>query len=332
MSESDFLSDSVIGHTGTCAELRTLIERNTVPHALLFTGPDAVGKRTAARAFAAMLLERSVPDSQQTLTLVRSGNHPDFHMLAKEPEKKDLAVDGVRELCQKLRLKPYLGGCSVAIIDEADSMSLAAANALLMTLEEPTPASYLILVSDAPQRLPDTIVSRCQSVQFGRLAESEVMALLGRLFAAPLAEAVSLTALASLLDGTLAPLGLKPFVHPKTLKVEESKELAKHLTRLLEDTNRLSARLDEVFTPRRGAESLALSLASELASDREGLPFVWQVLRNKLRRRLRECTSEDAATRAQAMLEALQSEQLSKERTLNPQLQLSSVLLRGIDR
>ena len=90
--------------------------------------------------------------------------------------RTELIVDQMRELSAQLSLTPQYGGAQVAIIDPADALNSAAANALLKTLEEPQPGRYLWLVAAEPARLPATIRSRCQKLEFRLPPRAEALA------------------------------------------------------------------------------------------------------------------------------------------------------------
>jgi DNA polymerase-3 subunit delta' len=143
-----------------------------LPHALLLKGSAGLGKQDFALALASALLCRKPAASGEacgsceTCSLVKAGTHPDWLQLAPEAEGKAIRVDDVRELSASLTLTSQFGGYKVAIIAVADAMNMNAANSLLKTLEEPTANSVLILVSSRPHRLPITIRSRCQSIEF----------------------------------------------------------------------------------------------------------------------------------------------------------------------
>ncbi len=104
------------------------------------------------------------------------GNHPDIVTLVPRGKSRQIAIEQIRSLLQAARLNARQGDWKVFIVDEAETMGMEAANALLKTLEEPQPGTVLILVTSRPDLLPPTIVSRCQPVNFkpwsrDRLAE-----------------------------------------------------------------------------------------------------------------------------------------------------------------
>jgi DNA polymerase-3 subunit delta' len=143
-----------------------------IGHAWLLVGPPGLGKSAFATALAhSLLCERTGPGGEPCLRcrschLVAVGNHPDLERLVPAEPGKPIRVDAVRDYCQRSSLTPQIGAGRVAILEPADAMNAAAANSLLKTLEEPSPATILLLVTAAPHRLPATIRSRCQRLDF----------------------------------------------------------------------------------------------------------------------------------------------------------------------
>jgi len=145
-----------------------------LPHALLFTGISGIGKLSLAEHFAsAMLCEKNNEDGSacgkcRICKLVLAGTHPDWRWLRPEKTGQAIKVDQVREITEFIQQSPLQGDYRIVIIHPADSMNASAANALLKTLEEPTPDSLLILVSSQVSSILPTILSRCQRVAFSR--------------------------------------------------------------------------------------------------------------------------------------------------------------------
>jgi len=140
-------------------------------HAFLFYGLEGLGKLDFARAFAEfMFCVAPVGDHPcgqcRSCRLLQAGNHPDLLLLQPEEKSKVIKIDQVRSLSSDFNQTAQQGGYKIAIIAPAEAMNLAAANALLKTLEEPTEDTMLILVSTKPQSLPATIRSRCQILAF----------------------------------------------------------------------------------------------------------------------------------------------------------------------
>lgn len=133
-------------------------------HGLLLSGPRGIGKYQLAQSLSFTLLCKQPtlegPCGEcQSCHLRKAGNHPDFHILESE---KQLGVDKIREGIAKLAGTAQMSGNKVLLIPEAHTMTEAAANALLKTLEEPTDNTYLILITDSVNKLMPTILSRCE--------------------------------------------------------------------------------------------------------------------------------------------------------------------------
>jgi len=200
---------SIRGHDRAVDALRRGLARGRLPHAFLFVGPEGIGKRSFAEAFAQALLCERVPETLldpcgacPACLQVAAGTHPDVHRVAKPEDKHDLAIKPIRDLCLDLGLKPAGGRRKVAIVDDADDLNDEAANAFLKTLEEPPPGSVLILIGTSPEAQLDTIVSRCRVLRFDPLPEDDLArVLLDRGVTDDPAEAARLAHLA---DGSVA--------------------------------------------------------------------------------------------------------------------------------
>jgi len=160
------------------AQAAAAIDGARLGHALLFAGPAQLGKRAVAERLAQRLLctargaDGEPCGGCRSCHLTANGAHPDLHGIGFELNREgtrlrtELVIEQIRALSEKLALTPQYGGAQVAIVDPADAMNAAACNALLKTLEEPVPGRYLWLVSAHPARLPATIRSRCQRLEF----------------------------------------------------------------------------------------------------------------------------------------------------------------------
>lgn len=161
----------------TWRALASRLLEGKLPHGLLITGQPGVGKGLFATAFARLALCRNPKDGRACgacngCAQFDAGSHPDFSRVTFEERegkageegalKLNISVEQVRTLIGDLQLHSHQGGRKVALIEPAEGMSVAAANSLLKTLEEPPADTLLLLVSSAPGRLPATIRSRCQ--------------------------------------------------------------------------------------------------------------------------------------------------------------------------
>ncbi|MBY5991564.1 DNA polymerase III subunit delta' [Ferrimonas balearica] len=156
-------------------------QQQRLGHALLLQGPPGVGKGEMARWIAEQLLCDLCKGCGQckSCLLLAAGHHPDLYQLA--PEGQQIKVESVRQLIGQLTGTAHQGGARVAILQQAERMNTASANALLKTLEEPAPGVYLILVSDGAQPLLPTIVSRCQRLVVSMPSPDVLAAYLGSL-------------------------------------------------------------------------------------------------------------------------------------------------------
>ncbi|MDH5423714.1 MAG: DNA polymerase III subunit delta' [Gammaproteobacteria bacterium] len=150
--------------------LNEMLRADKFPHALLFSGPDGTGKTAFATEYAEKILCQSDQDEAcghcHSCEVLAADTHPDYLNVAPAEEGKQIGVDLIRELIVKLNKTSQFSGKTVAIIENAEQLNRNAANALLKTLEEPTPNTILILVCSYPHRLLPTIRSRCLQLNF----------------------------------------------------------------------------------------------------------------------------------------------------------------------
>jgi len=169
--------------------LTTFIKKGTIPHTLLFTGIEGVGKLAAAMTFAMacncitqMQNEKKAQnesgpcDQCRSCKKINSGNHPDIIHI--KPSGHFIKIAQIRSLCQTLAMKPYEARLRVVIISDAQAMNPEAGNALLKVLEEPPDHTILILITMQRSDLLPTIVSRCRHIRFSPISQKILEALL----------------------------------------------------------------------------------------------------------------------------------------------------------
>jgi DNA polymerase-3 subunit delta' len=171
--------DSVVGHDEAVAMLKEAVASERVTHAWLFTGPPGIGKLHTARVFAAALNCPAGGDGTcDTCRRILRGVHPDVHVIV--PEGDNLLVEDVRAVREEASRTHHEAPVGVFILDEADRMTEAAANALLKVLEEPPPGVVFILVVRSAEALVGTVPSRARVLPFVSLSLAELTAALGQ--------------------------------------------------------------------------------------------------------------------------------------------------------
>lgn len=156
--------EHVLGNEPLKAYLQKALTANRLAQTLLFTGLDGIGKKLIAKALAARLLG--------------SDRSPDLHFFAPEGKSGTYAIDTLREMMDKEHAAPFEAPAKVFILEDVDRMQPASANALLKTLEEPSPDTTFILLTSHPQDILPTILSRCSVLAFQPLAEGVIESLL----------------------------------------------------------------------------------------------------------------------------------------------------------
>jgi len=175
----------VIGHRRLVDLLSRAVARDTLPPSLVLAGPDGIGKRRVAVAVAQALncvSPRTGKDFDscgtcQACTRIARNVHPDV-LIVEPGDSGSIKVDQVRDVIDRAMYRPFDGKRRVVIIDDADALVPSAQNALLKTLEEPTPSSVFMLVTSRPDLLLPTVLSRCPRLRFRALDDAEVVAVL----------------------------------------------------------------------------------------------------------------------------------------------------------
>ena len=177
--------DSVVGQQHIVSTLEHAITEGRLSHAYLFCGPRGTGKTTMARILAKALLCRNaeaaraegasgcMPDGTcEECELIAEGNHPDVYELDAASRT---GVDNVREeIINSVNFAPVRGKYKIYIIDEVHMLTTAAFNALLKTLEEPPAHVIFVLCTTDPQKILETILSRCQRFDFHRIGNEDI--------------------------------------------------------------------------------------------------------------------------------------------------------------
>lgn len=218
----------LFGHEAHEKMLLSLFNESKLPHALIFAGPMGVGKTTFAFRLARFLFKQSgndagmdsmfgdapaaatsmhVASDDPIFRKVASGGHPDLKYIERPFDEKrgvyksGVDVDSVRQIPAFLRMTSSDGGWRIVIVDEADTMTRPAQNAILKILEEPPPKALLILICNRLGAMIPTIRSRCRTLHFAPLEEAALASLLKR--AAPDVTTGELGTLSLLSDGSV---------------------------------------------------------------------------------------------------------------------------------
>jgi DNA polymerase-3 subunit delta' len=189
----------IIGQEKAVGMLSGILERQRLASSYLFSGESGIGKKLTAINFAKALnclnavasdtgqatddknsllpavtryasriTDLDACDRCEACLKIEAGSHPDLKLIS--PEDRQIKIDEIRLVDEALSFRPFEGRKKVVIVDDADTMNIAAANAFLKTLEEPPEDSVIILISSRPDRLPATIRSRCSRVNFVTLS------------------------------------------------------------------------------------------------------------------------------------------------------------------
>ncbi len=176
---------SIIGHQRPIKWLQTAVKTNHLGHAYLFHGEPEIGKRHTAKALTQLLHcehppTDSTPDACGTCRSchqVEQAIHPDCLLIEPEDSQKQnpkIKIDQIRAIEHLVIYRPLVGSHKVCLIDQADTMTTEAANALLKTLEDPPDHCLFLLISSRPEHLLPTIRSRCISLRFSPLPTKDI--------------------------------------------------------------------------------------------------------------------------------------------------------------
>lgn len=317
--------ESIIGQDRPIRFLTQMLRKGTIPHALLFTGIDGIGKRKTALSLGMALncpnpVDVSACGKCPSCHKILSGTHPDTMTI--EPDGAFIKIDQVRTISRELRFAPLEGRRRVVIIHDAQTMNLEASNAILKILEEPPGHTILILTASQTSDLLPTIVSRCQQVAFGPIPYEKVA---DALMDQRGMKRETATTLAMATKGSLG----------KALSVDEEK-WAVWRANLLEQIASLSIRsIQAVF-----AFALTLSGDKERLADALDMILTWfrdalmckvspeRVVNKDLMDRMLNASKGQSVRELLSKVEIVQSAQTSISRNANPRLVVEVMMMR----
>ena len=168
----------VIGHKRIVNYLQTVIANDRVNHAYLFYGKNGLGKSLVAEYFLNSIFclsDKVKPcGTCSHCSQLKRGVHPDVVYLRKEEDKKNISIEQVRAVRDKLQHGSFLNSYKVVVIEDASSLSLSASNAMLKILEEPVGKTVYIFLCESLNNIPETIVSRVISIEFLSVTKKEI--------------------------------------------------------------------------------------------------------------------------------------------------------------
>jgi DNA polymerase-3 subunit delta' len=228
-----YMNWNMVGHDWAVQLLSKHVATGKFRQAYLFTGPQGIGKRTLALNFFKALNCQAPPQPGQmcnachACTHIEQMAHPDLDLLQAEQDGGTLKVDQIRALQRNLSLTPYQARYRMALLLRFEEANQNAANALLKTLEEPSPQVVLILTAESAERLLPTIISRCEVLRTGPVPLPVVCENLQARWGLPAAEADLLAHL----SGGRVGYALKLHANPE--KLEQRQAWLDDLARLL---------------------------------------------------------------------------------------------------
>jgi DNA polymerase-3 subunit delta' len=243
----------ILGHEPQKDLLRRALAADRLSHAYLFEGPEGIGKRLMALALARAIFCHNGNGCGDcpACRKVDHNNHPDLHLV--EPDGASIKIEQVRALQKELSYRPLEAPRKICLIDGAEKLNLAAGNALLKTLEEPSKDTLLLLMTAMPDKVLATIRSRCQRLPFYHIPGKKLMEVLREQLGI---DDIQAHILASLANGSFK----KALGKDRDLFVERRRELLKMLTALSS-----------------GSVVPLFDLAENLAAEKELLPEILEI-------------------------------------------------------
>lgn len=268
----------IAGHEKEIGLLKAGMASGRLAHSFIFSGPEGMGKKTVAEAFAKALNCEAYPEGPcekcRECLLAENNSHPNIiHVwpVDKDGHRDDsggvIKIDQIRQV-QEMLWRKAQSGIKAVIIDLADKLKTEAANAFLKTLEEPPSGSVIILVTSKPSELLPTVVSRCQRISFRPLPDGVIAGFLAREYGMGPNDSLMIARLSA---GSLA----RAIKYSADNAHAERKELARKLAGLKPGSADEALKLAEEFSKRDDLEEV-LEFIKNLCRDRlvcgEGMP------------------------------------------------------------
>jgi len=175
----------IIGHQRPLSIIRAYLENNRLAGAYIFSGPEGIGKKLAAKIIAKKLncIASEAEPCQDCSSCLKTAKeeHPDLHII--QNDQAQIKIEDIREILRQANFRPYEGKAKVFIIDNAHKLNLEAANSLLKILEEPPKDALFILITHKPQNIIKTVLSRCKQIKFASLPRPQLEDILNRNYA-----------------------------------------------------------------------------------------------------------------------------------------------------
>lgn len=175
MQKNNFtFSWPLVGNLNIIEFLSKSVNYGNIAGSYIFCGPEDLGKATIVDYFCKALVCQNNSKGSGKLPCgecssckqAERGLYGDYYLIEKDPEKKNISIEQIREFIRKLGMASFMNGCKIGVIKNSENLSIEAANALLKTLEEPKVKVVIILLTSYLDALPDTIISRSQVLEF----------------------------------------------------------------------------------------------------------------------------------------------------------------------
>ncbi len=322
----------IIGHERPIAFLKTALGNGQLGHAYLLYGADGIGKRQVAfRLAQAILCERNVNELEadscgacRGCLQVITRTHPDFLLIEPDPEQATplIKIEQIRELESQVVYRPLIAARKVFIVDEADRLTIGAANALLKTLEEPPTHALFLLVTSRIDALPATIRSRCQRLRFSPPSEDQVRRTLTAQLGWSAADAQFVTML------TESRIGLALKGDPATLRTQQEEFCTLAEAKALQSSASVLTMAETLHRAERAPEALTwlARWVRDLILIRTGAGPELLINQNR-RSALEQGARPDQLDGLLDLYATIDQMERSATRNLNLQLALESVLL-----